>query len=95
MFELDEWNYDGEEDSSTVNKANITEVGYTRHFTLVSIALCMVENLHKTYYLASNFSTLRICSLACGCPTALKFCDKNVHVTVLALENFTLVQLIA
>ena len=79
MFELDEWNYDGEEeeeDSSAINKTNITEVGYTRYFTLVSIELFMVENFHKTYYLASNFSTLRICSLACGCPTALKFCDK-------------------
>ena len=30
VFELDDWNYEGEEeDSSAVNKASITKVGYT------------------------------------------------------------------
>ena len=38
VFELDDWNYEGEEeeDSSAVNKATITKVGYTGHFTMVA-----------------------------------------------------------
>ena len=49
MFELDDWNYKGEEeeDSSAVTKASITKVGYTRHFTIVTTGL-----LHNMYLLA-------------------------------------------
>ena len=48
VFELDDWNYEGEEeeDSSAVNKASITKVGYTKHFTIVATKLCMFVAQH-------------------------------------------------
>ena len=48
VFELDDWNYEGEEeeDSSAVNEATITKVGYTRHFTLVTTELYMFVAQH-------------------------------------------------
>ena len=53
VFELDDWNYEGEEeeDSSAVNKASITKVGYTRYFTTVATGLCMfvVQHIFACY----------------------------------------------
>ena len=50
VFELDDWNYEGEEeeDSSAVTKATITKVSYNGHFTIVTTGL-----LHNMYLLAN------------------------------------------